>query len=582
VGLELINSLSRSQGDNRYLKLDASNDPITELLTLNKGLLVNNTEIDVDTRFAALAQTNALFVQGSDGFVGIGTATPSDELTVVGNCDISGTLAVGNFASVDPLKKLNVTGSANSASSVFALDFQITQSGNGDVYGVNGIATGSGVTKTNIYGGFFIANKASGATAVTNLIGCRLVTSDIGGGGSITNAIGLSIGDITQGTNNWVIDAGTGDVRFAGGNVVFNESGLDADYRIEGSGDANLFFLDAGNDQVFIGQATGNTGVKFEVNGNISVGGSNNELRFYEGVNYVGFEAPALTGDQIWVLPAADGSADDIIKTDGSGNLSFVTPTTAIPIVLSSYDAVPARGSETNLHGGLLSLATAQPLDSVPTDIVITKGIGKIMIVVNAGSDLAGDITVTGTSVDRDTGATVGSDTDTITVDAVSTDGSDTDGNGNARHSFTGAYITSKWFTGTVTLSTTNLTLTDVDVYHVSFEQFNDSPDLVLTTFDVNMFTTNVNAEFDAYLYCLEVTGDKCDVIRCSSLNVGTDGETAIANKYWRLRRGDIARSLDGTTDGLWADIHYSNSPVYIEDVTIKIWATKTQALTLT
>jgi len=62
--------------------------------------------------------------------------------------------------------------------------------------------------------------------------------------------------------------------------------------------------------------------------GNLSIGGSNNELRFYEGGNYVGFEAPALTGDKIWVLPSADGSANQVIKTDGSGNLSFTDQST--------------------------------------------------------------------------------------------------------------------------------------------------------------------------------------------------------------------------------------------------------------
>ena len=57
--------------------------------------------------------------------------------------------------------------------------------------------------------------------------------------------------------------------------------------------------------------------------GDLSVGGSNQELRFYEGSNYVGFEAPALAADKIWVLPAADGSADQVLKTDGSGNLGW-------------------------------------------------------------------------------------------------------------------------------------------------------------------------------------------------------------------------------------------------------------------
>jgi len=62
---------------------------------------------------------------------------------------------------------------------------------------------------------------------------------------------------------------------------------------------------------------------------------SNKELRFFDNGNYVGFEAPALTSDQIWVLPAADGNADEVIKTDGSGALSFVRMTKAIYAELS-------------------------------------------------------------------------------------------------------------------------------------------------------------------------------------------------------------------------------------------------------
>ena len=50
---------------------------------------------------------------------------------------------------------------------------------------------------------------------------------------------------------------------------------------------------------------------------------SNAELRFYDNGNYVGFEAPALGADQIWVLPAADGNLADVLVTDGAGNLSW-------------------------------------------------------------------------------------------------------------------------------------------------------------------------------------------------------------------------------------------------------------------
>ncbi|KKK79544.1 hypothetical protein LCGC14_2832430, partial [marine sediment metagenome] len=47
------------------------------------------------------------------------------------------------------------------------------------------------------------------------------------------------------------------------------------------------------------------------------------ELRFYDNGNYVGFEAGALSADQIWILPIADGNANDFLQTDGGGVLSW-------------------------------------------------------------------------------------------------------------------------------------------------------------------------------------------------------------------------------------------------------------------
>lgn len=73
------------------------------------------------------------------------------------------------------------------------------------------------------------------------------------------------------------------------------------------------------------------------------------ELRFYDNGNYVGFEAPALSADQIWVLPDADGSADEYWKTDGSGNLDWVDGTRCIPFVIDGGGAEIALG----IHGDL-------------------------------------------------------------------------------------------------------------------------------------------------------------------------------------------------------------------------------------
>ena len=57
------------------------------------------------------------------------------------------------------------------------------------------------------------------------------------------------------------------------------------------------------------------------------------EVRFGEndsnGANYVSLKAPATIGSNVtWTLPAADGSANQHLKTDGSGVLGWATDAT--------------------------------------------------------------------------------------------------------------------------------------------------------------------------------------------------------------------------------------------------------------
>ena len=54
--------------------------------------------------------------------------------------------------------------------------------------------------------------------------------------------------------------------------VVINEGSNDLDFRIEGNGDANLFFTDGGNDRVGIG--TSSPSKLFHVDGDAKVGSS--------------------------------------------------------------------------------------------------------------------------------------------------------------------------------------------------------------------------------------------------------------------------------------------------------------------
>lgn len=81
---------------------------------------------------------------------------------------------------------------------------------------------------------------------------------------------------------------------------------------------------------------TGDFAGQVEVSGGLSLTGTGEELRFYEESNYVGFRAPALAGDQIWVLPESDGTSGQFLKTNGSGDLSFDTIPTSLSVIARS------------------------------------------------------------------------------------------------------------------------------------------------------------------------------------------------------------------------------------------------------
>ena len=63
---------------------------LTGVLTANGGAVFNEASADVDFRVESNASENALFVDGGANRVGIGTATPSNPLTVVTSNDGSG------------------------------------------------------------------------------------------------------------------------------------------------------------------------------------------------------------------------------------------------------------------------------------------------------------------------------------------------------------------------------------------------------------------------------------------------------------------------------------------------------------
>ncbi len=75
--------------------------------------------------------------------------------------------------------------------------------------------------------------------------------------------------------------------------------------------------------------------------------GNGTELRFQElaanGANYVGFKAPdAIAANKVFILPNADGSANQVLKTDGSLGLGWVDQASAGTVSLVADGSITA------------------------------------------------------------------------------------------------------------------------------------------------------------------------------------------------------------------------------------------------
>ena len=103
----------------------------------------------------------------------------------------------------------------------------------------------------------------------------------------------------------------SGNTSLDGGTFVFNESSADLDFRIEGNGDANLFFSDAGNDRIGIKTASPST--ELHVVGGIKATGGidfdGGGFTFNDSGASVDFRAETNTLTHAMFI---DGSADKI------------------------------------------------------------------------------------------------------------------------------------------------------------------------------------------------------------------------------------------------------------------------------
>lgn len=158
---------------------------------------------------------------------------------------------------------------------------------------------------------YIFKNSTTGGYALT------LKTSS-GSGVSVPN--GATTVLYCDGTDVYQVGISSNSPNFTGsisldGSVVINDSGADADVRIEGDTDANLLFTDASTDRVGVG--TNAPGSKLDVKGTLRLSGSAS--------GYVGFSPATAAGSTTYTLPSADGTANQVLQTDGSAVLSWAS-----------------------------------------------------------------------------------------------------------------------------------------------------------------------------------------------------------------------------------------------------------------
>jgi len=177
----------------------------------------------------------------------------------------------------------------------------------------------------------------------------------------------------------------SGNVEFDGGTFIFNNSSADLDFRIESNGNANAFFVDAGNDRIGIFNAS--PSVAFDVTGAAKISGA------------VDLDGGAFTWN--------DSSANDLdfrCETATLANAFFIDGSAdKIGFGTNSPAGAAVEINQANSSGAIACLA----LDQDDTDEPFIKFDG------DSQSDTSGNIT---------TDTSIGSLTGYIRVDVAGTD----------------------------------------------------------------------------------------------------------------------------------------------------------------
>ena len=213
------------------------------------------------------------------------TSSTSGALIVDGGVGVAKKLYVGTDLDVDGTANLDVVdidGAVNMATTALVtgvltanggvvfnegsadVDFRVESNGNANMLFVDGgnDAVGIGTsTPGSYYAGAeqLVVAKASGEGGITiatasDTSGALYFADGTSGAAAYQGGIGYQ----HSSSKLFLVESGVATVFFGPTEYVFNETSLDRDFRVESNGNANMLFVDGGNDAVGIGTSSAN------------------------------------------------------------------------------------------------------------------------------------------------------------------------------------------------------------------------------------------------------------------------------------------------------------------------------------
>jgi microcystin-dependent protein len=287
--------------------------------------------------------------------------TTGDNNTAVGyNSLTSSTTATFNTAFGSSSLSANTTGRENTATGGKALTLNTTGNYN-TATGFNALAANTTAEFNTATGNWAMGNTTTGGGNTGTGNKALMVNTT----GASNTSIGYgSLQSNTTGSNNTALGQSAGDVITTGTNNVILGSGSDPS-------------ANSGTNQIVIGYNASGHGDNIAVIGNtdmtalhpaddngVDLGSSSYEYKnlYVDGVAYldaIGMGSTAMT------LPTADGSSDQVLKTNGSGTLSWTTVSGSPSGSITMYGGSSAPTDWLLCGGAAVSRSTYSALFSV-------------------------------------------------------------------------------------------------------------------------------------------------------------------------------------------------------------------------